>query len=187
MSYPPARRFHSPDLVIQPVRFAQVCGFIRQHHRHHAPPQGHKFSLGLHDGYALVGVIVLGRPVSRDLDDGWTLEVTRCCTDSTPNACSKLYSTAARVARLMGYARLLTYTLPSEGGASLRAAGWHVVGISRGGSWSRPRRPRLNRAPLGPKRVWSPSIAPFSSAWTQTRDRRDASPDGPTCRGAGRR
>ena len=72
----------------------------------------------------LAGVAIVGRPVSRYLDDGKTLEVNRLCTDGTKNACSFLYAAAARAARAMGYQRIITYTLDTEGGASLRAAGW---------------------------------------------------------------
>lgn len=75
-----------------------------------------------------MGVAIVGRPVSRHLDDGWTLEVNRLCTDGSRNACSALYAAAWRAARAMGYKRLVTYILESENGASLRAAGWKCVG-----------------------------------------------------------
>ena len=69
-----------------------------------------------------MGVVIVGRPVSRYLDDGWTLEVNRLCTDGSRNACSMLYGAAWRAARAMGYKRLITYILESECGASKRAA-----------------------------------------------------------------
>ena len=62
-----------------------------------------------------------------------TLEVTRLCTDGTKNACSFLYGKAARAAFALGYRRIGTYTLPDEGGASLRAAGWKLIGERGGG------------------------------------------------------
>ena len=124
--------------------------------------QGGKCSLAvtLGDGDAMpsriVGVVIAGRPVARHLDDGWTLEVTRLCTDGTANACSKLYAAAGRAARALGYTRLITYTLPAEGGASLRAAGWRLVGQRGGGNWNRARRPRRDtpEALRVPKLLW---------------------------------
>lgn len=98
-------------LNLQPITFEEACEFVRRHHRHHVPPQGHKFSIAVNDGEKVVGVIIVGRPVARHLDDGWTLEVTRCCTDGTRNACSMLYGAARRTAWALGYRRLITYTL----------------------------------------------------------------------------
>src|ERR1035441_8056475 len=83
----------------------------------------------------LVGVAIVGRPVARRLDDGETLEVTRLCTDGTPNACSFLYGACRRAAFALGYGRIGTYTLQDEGGASLRAAGWTLIGERSGGNW----------------------------------------------------
>jgi hypothetical protein len=102
----------------------------------------------------VVGVVTVGRPVARMLDNGYTLEVTRCCTDGTPHACSKLYAAAWRATRALGYRRLITYTLAEEPGTSLTAAGWRVVGQTSGGSWSCPSRPRVDLAPLGQKKLW---------------------------------
>jgi hypothetical protein len=117
-------------LKIIPINFREACAFITQHHRHHKPPQGHKFSIACSNGSKLVGVAIIGRPVSRHLDDGWTQEVTRLCTDGTKNVCSKLYSAAFRAAIQLGYKRLITYTLESEPGTSLRAVGWQCTGIA---------------------------------------------------------
>jgi hypothetical protein len=102
----------------------------------------------------VVGVVILGRPVARRLDDGWTLEVTRCATDGTSNACSCLYGAAWRLAKSLGYRRLVTYTLPEEGGASLRGAGWTCVGEAGGGSWDRAERPRVDLHPTQTKLRW---------------------------------
>jgi len=93
----------------------------------------------------LVGVAVAGRPVSRRLDDGLTLEVLRVCTDGTPNACSFLYARCAKIARLMGYERVITYTLTSEGGASLRAVGAKPTGPLDSHEWVNPNRPRKSQ------------------------------------------
>ncbi len=141
-------------LELQPISFADAAAFVKRLHRHHLPPVGHKLSIGLNDGDKLVGVLMAGRPVARHFDDGWTLEVTRCCTDGTKNACSKLYSAAMRAARALGYRRIVTYTLPSESGASLRAAGYRTVWQTSGGSWNCPSRPRTDKGPTGPKLLW---------------------------------
>ena len=141
-------------LELQPISFAEACEFIRVHHRHHIPPVGWKFGIAVNDGEKVVGVITVGRPVARRLDDGWTLEVNRCCTDGTKDACSKLYAAAWRAARAMGYKRLITYTLPEEGGASLRAAGWRELYTTRGGSWNVKSRPRVDKGPTCQKTLW---------------------------------
>lgn len=103
-------------LRTQPVTKRAADAFIRRLHRHHTPTTGWLFGLAVSDGGKVAGVIVVGRPVSRVLDDGWTAEVTRCCTDGTRNACSMLYASAWRAARALGYRRMVTYTLPEEGG-----------------------------------------------------------------------
>jgi hypothetical protein len=87
-------------------------------------------------------------------DDGDTLEVTRLCTDGTRNACSFLYGAAARAAFALGYHRIGTYTLPEEGGASLRATGWKLIGERGGGEWGRTDRPRTTKHPTQPKLLW---------------------------------
>ncbi len=144
------------ELALQPITFAEAAAFVRQHHRHHIPPVGHKFSIGLNDGEVVVGVIIVGRPVARHYDDGYTAEVTRCCVlDGVPHANSKLYAAAWRAARAMGYRRLITYTLPSESGASMRAAGWRVLHETSGGSWNRDGRPRVDKHPTVPKLCWT--------------------------------
>lgn len=142
-------------LELCPVTFEEACDFIIQHHRHHTAPTGWKFGVGIALGDRLVGVLVVGRPVARFLDDGWTLEVTRCCVlEDIPNGCSKLYGAAWQAARAMGFRKLITYTLSSESGSSLKAAGWRVVGQRGGGSWNRPSRPRQDSHPLGQKTLW---------------------------------
>lgn len=104
-------------LEITPMTLKEANAYVEQNHRHHGPVVGHKFSIGCSDGEKIVGVAIVGRPVARHLDDGWTLEVNRLCTDGTRNACSMLYAAAWRAARAMGYKRLVTYILESENGA----------------------------------------------------------------------
>ena len=137
-----------PRLTVVPCDFSEAVAFVRQHHRHHLPPVGHKFSLAVADESAVVrGVCMVGRPVARGNDNGWTLEVTRLATDGAPNACSSLYGAAWRVAKELGYRRLITYILNDEPGVSLKAAGWKCLGERGGGSWSCKSRPRVDKHP----------------------------------------
>ena len=141
-------------LSLCPLSLEEANAFVTAHHRHHKPCVGHKFSLGAVFNDAIVGVVIVGRPVSRFRDDGATLEVTRLCTDGTRNACSFLYGAAAKAAFALGYSRIGTYTLPEEGGASMRATGWKLIGERGGGSWNTPSRPRVDTHPLQKKLLW---------------------------------
>ena len=136
-------------MEICPVTLKDAQAFVKEHHRHNDPPQGHKFSIGLTDGGCLVGVAVVGRPIARGNDDGYTAEITRCCVlDNQRNANSRLYAAALRAARAMGYRRVITYTLPEESGASLKAVGFRVDGLTNHSpnGWNVPSRPRKKRA-----------------------------------------
>ena len=128
-------------LELRPMSLKDANAFVAEHHRHHKPVRGHKFSLGCFIGNRLVGVAIVGRPVSRYLDNGLTLEVNRLCTDGTKNACSFLYGASARVAKAMGYHKIITYILETENGASLRASGWACAGLAGGLVWTGTRRP----------------------------------------------
>lgn len=134
-----------------PLNLDEANAFVARHHRHHKPVVGHKFSIGAALGEIIVGVVIVGRPVSRHRDDGMTLEVTRLCSDGSPNACSFLYGAAARAAFALGYTRIGTYILKSEPGTTLKAAGWKLIGERGGGSWSVKSRPRVDTHPLEPK------------------------------------
>lgn len=142
-------------LRVCPLTLGDARAFVGRHHRHHRAPQGGLWALGLMRGEDVVGATIVGRPVARHNDDGWTAEVTRLCVvEGVPNGCSMLYGAAWRAARALGYRRLITYTLVSEPGASLRAAGWREIGVRCGGSWSCPSRPRVDRHPTEQKRLW---------------------------------
>ena len=143
-------------LTITPINFDEANAFVARHHRHHKPLKFCKFCIAVSDEEKVVGVAIVGRPVARMLNDGWTLEVNRCCTDGTKNACSMLYSAAWKAAKAMGYRKLLTYTLPQEGGASLRAANWKLIGERGGGNWNTPSRPRIDTVSYlqGQKLLW---------------------------------
>ena len=128
-------------LELVPVSLAQANEYVRLHHRHHKPVVGHKFSIGCNSDGKLSGVAIVGRPVSRHLDNGSTLEVNRLCTDGTKNACSFLYAAAWRAAKAMGYKKLITYVLDTENGASVRAAGFRCAGLAGGKRWTGARKP----------------------------------------------
>jgi hypothetical protein len=131
-----------------PIDLEGANEFVLRHHRHHGPVQGHKFSIGAAIGDTLVGVAIVGRPVSRRRDDGLTLEVTRLCTDGTRNVCSFLYGAAARAAFALGFTRIGTYIRSDEDGGSVIGAGWRLVGQTPGRSWSVPSRPRKDKTDL---------------------------------------
>lgn len=143
-------------LELQPISYDEAAEFVRRNHRHNAsPPPGWKFGVAVNDGANVVGVAMVGRPVSRHLDDGLTLEVNRCCTDGHRNAASMLYQAAWRAAKAMGYTRLVTYTMPSEGGASLRGAGWREVYRTKNhGEWGRHGRPRITKHTVSERVLW---------------------------------
>ena len=144
-------------LSIVPISLKAANRIVSQWHRHHGPKNnGYRFALAVAKAGVICGVAIIGNPVAIGLQDGWTLEVNRTCTDGTKNANSMLYGAAWRVARSLGFHRLITYILPEEGGASLRAAGWKCAGEYGGGSWDRPGcgRPRTDKHPLGVKLRW---------------------------------
>lgn len=138
-----------------------ACAFIAAHHRHHSPTVGAICYIGAARGEELVGVAVVGRPVARGLQDGYTAEVTRLCTldsELARHAASMLYAASWRAARALGYRRLLTYTLHDETGVSLVAAGWRVVHEVKGRSWDTPSRRRIDRHPTGDKTLWEMTV-----------------------------
>lgn len=142
-------------LIVGPITLREAHAYVNSVHRHHRCSRGGIFAVAAYqgDGSGMVirGVAVVGRPVARMLQDGWTAEVTRLATDGAKNACSMLYAACWRAARAMGYRRLITYILTGEPGISLRAAGWKLVAQTRGGPWSRENRPRIDLHPLQAK------------------------------------
>lgn len=145
-------------MKLRPVTLREAQEFVKEHHRHNAPPQGHRFSIGLtSETGELIGVVICGRPIARMNDDGETAEIARCCVlPEIKNANSMLYGAAVRAAKAMGYTRIITYTLPSESGVSLRAAGFRQDGMTQAHrTWSCPSRQRETaRYPEGPKVRW---------------------------------
>ena len=146
---------------VTPITLKEANSFVAANHRHHKPVPGAKFCVAVAREDEVVGVAIVGRPVARHLDNGYTLEVNRCCTDGTRNACSMLYSAAWKAARALGYNQLITYTLESEGGASLRGAGWSCLGKATtrvGQGWDVKSRPRVDTHPLQQKLKWGVGV-----------------------------
>jgi hypothetical protein len=157
-----ARKFE-----IARIELAEANAFVLAKHRHHKPVIGHVFSIGAvttdsNDGGArkIVGVAIVGRPVSRFRDDSETAEVTRLCTDGTKDACSFLYGASARAAFALGFKRIGTYILATEPGTSLTAAGWRLLGTAGGGTWHRPAtgRARVDKHPTQAQLLFEASM-----------------------------
>lgn len=146
-------------MIIRPITLRQAEAFVQEHHRHHKAPQGGLWALALLRekglGEELVGVAIAGRPVSAVLQRKGYCEIIRVCVlPDVPNGCSMLYGRCRRVAQAMGYVKCVTYTLVEESGASPSGAGFKQTGRTKGGSWSRSKRPRIDTHPLGPKVRW---------------------------------
>lgn len=140
------------SVAIVPCLLSEAGEFVGNFHRHNKPPQGGLFAVGASDGERLVGVAIVGRPVARLMQDGGTVEVTRCCvTDDAPKGTpSALYGACWRAAKALGWRRLITYTLQTESGASLRGAGWRVIAerAANPGGWERKSRPGREWQPV---------------------------------------
>jgi hypothetical protein len=141
-------------LTVVPVELKDANAFVAEHHRHSNPVVGHRFSLAAAIGDEIVGVAIVGRPVARGMQDGWTVEILRVCSLGGRNVCSFLYGACWRAARALGYRKAITYTRSDEPGASLRGAGWRVVGQTPGRSWDTPTRPRVDKHTLFDRIRW---------------------------------
>ena len=128
--------FNKDKWYIQKIELSAANEYVKRYHRHHDKVVGHKFSIGVYYKSVLVGVAICGRPVSRHLDSGKTLEINRLCTVGTKNAVSKLCSYVIKYAKLKGYEKVITYTLMSENGSSLMASNFILEKENAGGlSW----------------------------------------------------
>lgn len=121
-------------LQAEPIEIKQAQAFINQLHRHHAAAIRDKFRIAAKQDGKIVGVAQVGRPISRNLCDGYTLEVLRLCTNGEKDVCSFLYSRCARIAKEMGYRKIITYILETEPGTSLKASGWTCEDSNCGGA-----------------------------------------------------
>ena len=143
------------DIHLVPITLREANAFVTEHHRHHGETRGCICCVGVATGQDVIGVAIVGRPVARMAQDGWTAEVTRLCVrEGYPNACSMLYGAAWRAVRALGYRRCITYILEGETGVSLKAAGWRLIGAAGGGKWSRQTRPRVDTHPMQGKLRW---------------------------------
>lgn len=142
-------------LRLRPLTLSQANELIVKLHRHHKPVVGHRYTLGAYRGIELVGAVVVGRPVSRELDQYAIAEVTRLVSDGSPDVCSFLYSAAARVAKEMGFWKIQTYILATEPGDSLKASGWQFEIETSGGNWNHSwRKGRREDQPMCIKNRW---------------------------------
>ena len=153
-------------LNIVPMELRDANAFVDQNHRHHEHVQGHRFSIGCVCEHSILhGVAIVGRPVARKVNPHLVLEVTRLCTDGTPNACSFLYSASARIGKAMGYAKIQTYILETETGSSLLASGWQFEEFIKGHVWAHTDgKPRKNSHPLCDKQRWSKILDTYNGA-----------------------
>lgn len=124
-------------MKIVPITLHEANDFVAEYHRHNGRTawNGGRFAIGAeHDG-ELIGVVIVGNPISATYMDGYTVEVTRTCVrpDAPRNANSFLYGAACRAAKALGFRRIVTYTLTTESGASLRGAGWKVEALTKDG------------------------------------------------------
>ena len=144
-------------LRLVPCSIKEAKAFVRRHHRHHEPSDKHYWAVAVADGDEVVGVAIVGPPTARmsAKADPWLCEVRRVCVlEGHRNASSMLYGACWRAARALGWLRCQTYTLPEEGGTSLRASGWRLIGEAGGGTWNRKSRPRVDMAPTQTKWKW---------------------------------
>lgn len=147
------------SLRVRPLTLKQANTLVNDLHRHHKPVTGHRFSLGVYDGDRFCGAAIVGRPVARVVDQYAVAEVSRLVTDGTKNACSILYAAAARACAAMGFDHIQTYTLATEPGTSLRAAGWTTDGTTSGGDWNNSwRKGRRTDQPMEPKTRWRKTL-----------------------------
>ena len=137
-----------------PLDLADANILVARLHRHHRPVLGHRFSIGCEKDGELIGAVIVGRPVARGCNQKRIAEVTRLVTNGTKNACSFLYSAAARAAHAMGYDSIQTYILDDESGTSLKASGWILDYVTAGGLWDTPSRPRDDKHPTMVKQCW---------------------------------
>jgi hypothetical protein len=118
-----------------PMTLREANDFVSAYHRHsnRTARDGGKFAIGVTDGSTTWGVAIVGRPLARMMNDGWTAEVLRTCVapGAPKGSCSFLYGRCWRIWQQMGGLRMITYTLATEPGSSLKGAGWRCAGESK--------------------------------------------------------
>ena len=150
-----------------PITLREANDFVANFHRHsgRTARNGGKFAIGASYDGQLVGVAIVGNPISATFMDGFTAEVLRTCTrpDAPRNANSFLYGACWRAWRAMGGLKLITYTLQTESGASLRGAGWRIVGEVRPTEKGWRKNDHLNN-----RRKWQPVMGQLKFRWEKT-------------------
>lgn len=152
-------------LRLAPCTVQAAKQYVRYHHRHNPRVQSGLFAVAVEraDTGERVGVAIVGRPSSRVLQARGMVEITRVCTDGTPNACSFLIARARRAAVALGYrpGNLITYTLVDEGGASIRGAGLRVAACVEARGWADASvaRAREDKHTIGDRFRWEESAA----------------------------
>lgn len=155
---------------VKPIERDEARAFVDEHHEHNKAPVSWRYGTAIWNGPVLLGVAMVGRPVARMIDAAKVVEVNRVCLRrDIPaglrwNACSMLYGWAAREAERRGFEKIITYTLVSEPGTALKAAGWIPEAKTKGGSWHRPSRSRKDVAPLVKKIRWAKYLKPRATS-----------------------
>lgn len=151
-------------LEVVPLTLREANDFVEQFHRHNGRTSrnGGKFAIGASQSGNLVGVAIVGNPISATFMDGFTAEVLRTCVipESTGNVNSFLYGACWRIWRAMGGRRLITYTLQTESGISLKAAGWKCLGEVKPTEDGWRKDDHLNN-----KRKWQPVMGQLKFRW----------------------
>lgn len=152
------------SLRVIPVTLREANDFVEQFHRHskRTARDGGKFAIAVANDDGMWGVAIVGNPLSATYMDGFTAEVLRVCVrpDAPRNVCSFLYGRCWRIWQQMGGRRMLTMTLQTESGASLKGAGWRIVGESRSeGAWNRKSKSD------GKVREWQPIYGQGKFRW----------------------
>lgn len=134
-------------LRIVPITVKRALPWVTEHHSHLDKPNGGILAAAVaergQDGCERLVCVAIADHPARMLMDGFTLNVSRVCSDgSTPHAASKCLAAISRAALALGCLRLVSYLLVGEHGTSYRAAGWWPTAISTGGEWDRPSRAR---------------------------------------------
>jgi hypothetical protein len=150
-------------LSLKPIGMTEAQEFVKHHHRHNVEvPFGPRFAISVIDESGeLCAVAIVSHPVSRALNGGGYIgEVRRVCTKpgAPRNCCSMLYAACWQAWYAMGGTRMVTYTLESELGTSVIAAGWKRAGFSRGHapgtSWDTHKRKGKVTGTVTPQNKW---------------------------------
>jgi hypothetical protein len=135
--------------------------WISDVHRHLPIVQGGLFAVAVYQGPQLVGVGLTGNPARVWQGTGRVI-ISRVAVlagldhvgSHAAPVCSMIYGALTRASRALGYREVWTYTLPEESGASLRAAGFIDMGLTRAEEWDRPSRRRNAAVRPDAKRRW---------------------------------